>query len=265
MLLKISHTTHYTFDAPVPYGLQKLRLTPKSRAGQKVLSWSTQIDGGKIELSYSDHHNNQVDLVSATPGTREIKIVTSGEVETSDNAGIVGAQGGFVPLWMFLRQTPLTRPGKTISAIAKTIDMTNRLAGLHALSAAILAQVRYDTGEMDVTMTGEDAAARGHGVCQDHAHIFISAARRLGVPSRYVSGYLLMDDGQVQQAASHAWAEAHVDELGWVGFDISNGISPDGRYVRVATALDYAGAAPVSGLLFGDHSERLVVSVRVEQ
>jgi transglutaminase-like putative cysteine protease len=264
MHLKISHTTHYTFDAPIPYGLQKLRVTPKSRAGQTVLDWKTEIEGGKVELSYFDHHNNQVDLVSATPGTREIRIVTGGTVETTDSAGIVGAQGGFVPLWLFLRQTALTKAGKAITAITRGIDMSDRVAGLHALSAVILTAVRYDKDGTDVSHTAEEAAQRGHGVCQDHAHIFVSCARKLEVPARYVSGYLLTE-GQAQQAASHAWAEAWVEGLGWVGFDVSNAICPDGRYVRVATALDYAGAAPVSGFLHGDHSERLVVSVRVEQ
>jgi transglutaminase-like putative cysteine protease len=239
-------------------------MTPKSRAGQKVLNWETEITGGKRELTYVDHHNNQVDLISATPATREIRIVTHGEVETADNAGIVGTQGGFAPLWMFLRPTALTKAGKTIAAIAKGIDMTDRIGGLHALSDAILSAVRYDKAEMSVTLTAEEAAARGHGVCQDHAHIFCAAARKLGVPARYVSGYLHVD-GLEPQAASHAWSEAWVEDLGWVGFDVSNGICPDKRYVRVATALDYAGAAPVSGLIFGDQAERLVVSVQVQQ
>jgi transglutaminase-like putative cysteine protease len=264
MLLKIRHETHYIFDAPIPYGLQKLRMTPKSRAGQTVISWATDIEGGKLELTYVDHHNNQVDLVSASPGTREIRIVTQGEVETADNAGVVGAQGGFAPLWMFLRPTALTRAGKAITAITKGIDMANRIAGLHALSAAVLDAVKYDKAGMDPTLAAEDAAARGHGVCQDHAHIFCAAARKLGVPARYVSGYLLVETKEAQ-TASHAWAEAWVDDLGWVGFDIANGISPDRRYVRVATGLDYSGAAPVSGLLHGDHAEKLVVSVQVQQ
>jgi hypothetical protein len=81
-------------------------------------------------------------------------------------------------------------------------------------------------------------------------HIFVAAARSMGYPARYVSGYLMMND-RVHQDASHAWAEAHVDGVGWVGFDVSNGISPDARYVRVATGLDYREAAPVSGLRFG--------------
>jgi transglutaminase-like putative cysteine protease len=265
MLLKISHTTHYTFDAPIPYGLQKLRVTPKSRAGQRVISWQTIVTGGQIELSYTDHHNNQVELVNAHASTREIRIVAHGEIETTDNHGIVGSHGGFVPIWMFLRQTALTRAGKNVTAITRGIDMRNRLNGLHDLSAAILTAVPYSKDDLDVSATAEDAFQRGFGVCQDHAQIFISAARKLGVPARYVSGYLRIDGVDGSQPASHAWAEAYVEDLGWVGFDISNGVSPDERYVRVATGLDYRGAAPVSGLVFGGHQEKLVVSVLVEQ
>ena len=106
--------------------------------------------------------------------------------------------------------------------------------------------------------------AAGHGVCQDHAQIFIAAARALEIPARYVSGYLMMDD-RVEQEATHAWAEAWVEGLGWVGFDISNGISPDPRYVRVATGRDYRDAAPITGISYGSAAERLIVDLAVEQ
>ncbi|MEL6453027.1 MAG: transglutaminase family protein, partial [Pseudomonadota bacterium] len=86
----------------------------------------------------------------------------------------------------------------------------------------------------------------------------------MGFPARYVSGYLMLDDTQAQDAM-HAWAEAHVDGLGWVGFDVSNGISPDDRYIRVATALDYRGAAPISGLRYGSAQEDMTVSLQVQQ
>ena len=86
----------------------------------------------------------------------------------------------------------------------------------------------------------------------------------MGMPARYVSGYLMMDD-RVAQDATHAWAEAHVDGLGWVGFDVSNGISPDRRYVRVATGLDYTEAAPVRGRRMGPGGETLSVAVEVAQ
>ena len=135
---------------------------------------------------------------------------------------------------------------------------------LHDLSARVLAGASYAKGATDTRTTGEQAVAAGQGVCQDHAHIFIGIARQLGVPSRYVSGYLLMD-GQVEQEATHAWAEAHVEGLGWTGFDISNGISPDARYVRLATGRDYREAAPILGISYGAAMEETAVEVRVTQ
>ena len=135
---------------------------------------------------------------------------------------------------------------------------------LHELSAHILSTVEYRTGATDVATNAEQAITAGAGVCQDHAHIFIAACRSIGIPARYVSGYLMMD-GHIEQTASHAWAEGHLDGLGWVGFDVSNGISPDGRYVRVATGFDYRDAAPISGMSFGARDKSMVVSLRVEQ
>ena len=84
-------------------------------------------------------------------------------------------------------------------------------------------------------------------MCQDFTHIFIAAARSLGIPARYVGGYFHRDDGVIEQDAGHAWAEAFVPELGWVGFDPANGICATDAHVRVAVGLDYLGAAPVRG------------------
>ena len=135
---------------------------------------------------------------------------------------------------------------------------------LHNLSTTISERVGYETGQTHVNTTAEEAAAAARGVCQDHAQIFISAARTIDVPARYVSGYLMMND-RTEQEATHAWAEAWVQGLGWVGFDVSNGISPDPRYVRVATGRDYRDAAPITGISFGPAAEQLTVSLAVEQ
>ena len=86
----------------------------------------------------------------------------------------------------------------------------------------------------------------------------------MGVPARYVSGYLYMD-GTEQQVASHAWADAHVDGLGWVGFDCANRMCPDDRYARIAHGRDYTEAGPVSGIRFGHAEETLAVNINVEQ
>jgi transglutaminase-like putative cysteine protease len=266
MLLKIQHRTHYGFERPVPYGLQRVRLIPKENASQKILAWNTAITGGKVEADYTDYHNNHILLVSIDQGTKEIIITCDGEVETIDNGGVIGRHGGHVPLWYFLRPTKLTEPTRDVQAFARSLDTdrSNQLGTLHALSAKVLDTVHYDIGYTDTATTADAVLAAGHGVCQDHAHVFITSARVLGFPARYVSGYLMLTD-RVDQDASHAWAEAHVDGLGWVGFDISNGISPDPRYVRIATGADYAEAAPISGLSYGGGDQHMVVSLTVEQ
>tara|TARA_B100001167_G_C16768391_1_gene305609 strand:- start:1694 stop:2170 length:477 start_codon:yes stop_codon:yes gene_type:complete len=135
---------------------------------------------------------------------------------------------------------------------------------LHELSRATLDRVEYQIGTTNWNTTAEESYAARSGVCQDHAHIFIGAARALDVPARYISGYLMMND-RIDQEATHAWAEAFVEGLGWVGFDISNGISPDERYVRVATGRDYRDASPVTGISFGNTTQVLEVDVQVEQ
>jgi len=266
MRLTISHNTQYRYDHPVHYALQQLRLTPKSRAGQTVRSWDIRVDGGSKQLEYDDQHNNHVVLVSFDDGSTEINIHCEGVVDIDDTHGVVGTHGGFAPLWLFLRSTPLTRAGNNVRRLAKQAagDLSDDIEKLHALSRLIGETVSYETGRTDSATTAEEAIEHGYGVCQDHTHIFVAAARALGIPARYVSGYLMMND-RVHQDASHAWAEAHVDGVGWIGFDVSNGISPDTRYVRVATGLDYTEAAPVSGLRLGDSPESMVVTLQVQQ
>ncbi|MCA0870728.1 transglutaminase family protein [Seohaeicola saemankumensis] len=265
MRLKISHTTSYHYDTPVPYALQQLRLRPKSRANQVVENWDITIEGGRKQLTFEDEHSNTVDLISFDPGASEITVHCQGEVDVTDTHGIVGRQTGFVPLWLYQRSTSLTRPGTQVRVMAAALEQTgNALNDLHRLSSDILEKVPYSTDQADPELSAEQVLTEGHGVCQDHAHVFIAVARHLGYPARYVSGYLSMD-GQIDQNASHAWAEAHLPDLGWVGFDVSNGISPDDRYVRVATGLDYSGAAPVSGLRLGSAGEKLHVKLQVEQ
>ena len=266
MRLRISHTTRYEFANPVKHGLQRLRLTPKSTQGQTVLDWQMHLEGAHREVEYDDHNRNRTTLVSVEPGATSIVVECRGSLVTADSAGIVGPHSGHMPLWSFLEQSALTRPGPRVKAIMAGLfnPRDTVLEMLHYLSAKIIAQVSYVTGQTGVDTTGEEAAELRMGVCQDHAHIFIGAARALGVPARYVSGYLMMND-RINQEAGHAWAEAHVDGLGWVGFDVSNGISPDERYVRVATGRDYREAAPITGLSYGAGESLLKVSLAVEQ
>ncbi|MFC6638969.1 transglutaminase family protein [Sulfitobacter sp. JBTF-M27] len=265
MDLSISHTTEYAYSAPVDYALQKVRLCPLSSVMQDVVNWSVEVIGGKVEARYLDHYGNHVDLVSITPGARVLEIKAHGQVKTLNNTGVLGPSYGRAPLWHFRQATPLTTPGDRINALPRvSTDPNTQLASLHALSASILEALPYKTGGTRVDTSAEDALQGDGGVCQDHAQIFVAAARLSGLPARYVSGYLMINE-QVVQEATHAWAEACVEGFGWVGFDISNGVSPDEKYVRIAVGRDARDAAPIEGLRMGSADEKLMVSLQVQQ
>ena len=264
MRLTIHHVTSYRFAEPVRFGLQQVRKTPKTTPHQTVVSWRTAITGGKKELSFEDHHNNTTELISLDRDTQSLDVLSEGEIEVSDTHGIVGPHRGPAPLWLYSRATPRTEEREQVRALVRRLDPDSDVDRLHALCGLIREAVAYETGASEPTWSAEDALSDGRGVCQDHAHIFIACARHLDYPARYVSGYLLMDD-TTDQTAMHAWAEAHIEGLGWVGFDVSNGISPDARYVRVATGLDYSDASPITGMRIGGLSETLGVEIKVVQ
>ena len=143
-------------------------------------------------------------------------------------------------------------------------DTSGSLNILHELSKRILFNIKYLKGKTDISTTAEMAMEIGAGVCQDHVHAFIAVARLLGFSARYVSGYLLMQGNKIQNA-SHAWAEVHIDGLGWVGFDISNGISPNDHYVKLATGFDYSDVIPLSGVRFGNGKEQIATRIMISQ
>jgi len=264
MRLVISHSTTYHYDTPVPFGLQELRLHPRTRQGQTVLEWKVDLEGATREVEFHDEYGNLVELVSMDSGTTDTTVTASGVVETTDTAGIVAMNGGLAPLWLFKRSTELTTAGEHVRSLIRPITAGHEVAELHELSERIRGVVAYRTGSTGVASTAEDAVGAGQGVCQDHAHVFIAATRAMGFPARYVSGYLMMDD-TVEQDATHAWAHVWIEGLGWVGFDVSNGISPDERYVEIASGLDYRSAAPISGVRTGAAAETLRVGLNIQQ
>lgn len=264
MRLRISHTTRYRFDEPVGFGLQQLRKTPKSSHNQQVEAWATTITGGRKELSFTDHHNNVVELIGLDRGATTLEVTSEGSVEVAQTHGVVGPHAGPAPLWLYRTVTPRTEAKAGVRALLRRFEGGNDLARLHGLMQVVHDAIAYETGASQPDWSAEDALSAGRGVCQDHSHVFLAAAREMGFPARYVSGYLMLDD-RVAQDAMHAWVEAHVDGLGWVSFDAANCVSADTRYVRVATGLDYAQAAPVIGMRTGGAGEALSVQIEVAQ
>lgn len=268
MRIKISHKTIYAYENGAKQAIQIVHLTPRSHEGQFIVNWRIDVDHNCRLTEFEDSLGNIVHSFSVDGPLDRLIIHVEGEVETRDTGGIVAGAVERMPPAFYLRPTELTQTGRKIAAFADKIraraDATT-LAILHALIGAIYKKLRFDTASTDATTRAEEAFAQGHGVCQDFAHVFIAAARHLGVPARYVGGYLCRSDGIEAQEAGHAWAEAYVPDLGWVAFDPAHGLCATDAYVRVAIGLDYLGAAPVRGIRYGGAGETMAVEVKVSQ
>jgi len=266
MRIRIHHETTYSYDRPAQSMVQLLRLTPRDHEGQYVRRWRIDLDEGGVLRQREDSFGNILHVLSATGRFSTFALSVDGEVETQDTHGVVKGAIERFPPELYLRETPLTRPDAAITEFARSISKGGGdLARLHEVLQGLARHMVFEVGTTDAATTAAQAFAQGRGVCQDLAHVFIAAARVLGIPCRYVGGHLLRSDGAEQQEAGHAWVEAYVNELGWVGFDPANGVCPTDAYVRVGIGLDYLGAAPVRGAQIGGSEEKLAVAVHVDQ
>ncbi|MDX2222345.1 MAG: transglutaminase family protein [Rhodospirillaceae bacterium] len=269
MRIHIRHATTYTYDQPAKAVIQLLRLTPRACEGQSVRRWRIDLDvDGSLRQS-EDAFGNVTHMLSLAGPIARLTVAADGEVETMETDGVVRGAVERFPTGLYLRETALTRPSAELAAFARdaTAGRGDPLTVLHALMLAVHRAIAFDTRPTQATTTAAEAFRIGSGVCQDLTHVFIAAARVLGIPARYVGGYLWRADGALRQVqdAGHAWAEAHTPNLGWVGFDPANAICSTAAHVRVAVGLDYLGAAPVRGSRTGGPDERLDVALSVTQ
>jgi transglutaminase-like putative cysteine protease len=268
MLIRVSHLTTYHYGTPATSVIQMLRLTPRNHDGQFVMNWRIDVSRDCRLDQQEDAFGNLSHTFTAEGPFDELQVLVEGEVETRDTQGVVrGAVERFPPS-LYLRETALTSPDDAIAEMASVVRTeagAGELAALHGLLARLHGEMHYDPAPTDATTTAAQAFALKRGVCQDLTHIFLAAARSLGIPARYVGGYFRRNDGVTVQDAGHGWAEAFVSGLGWVAFDTANGICATDAHIRVAVGLDYLGAAPVRGMRYGGTSETLSVKVRVDQ
>lgn len=265
MQLAVSYTTSYHYSQPPRRIVQLLRVTPLSFAGQNVLDWRIDIDCDAKLREGRDGYGNITHMLYIDRPIHSLAVSVTGRALTEDRAGVVRGLPHDLPPPVFTRVTPLTEAGTVISGLAKWTRSQPgpALDKLHRLAERLHQSIRFDAEATGIDTSAEQAAAAGHGVCQDFSHIFIAVARRLGFPARYISGHLFRRDGNHRQPAAHAWAEAWIEDLGWTAFDSLNGICTDDAYLRVACGLDYRDAAPVAGARAGGGVEELTVEVRV--
>lgn len=265
MKLLVRHQTVYRYPPATGRVAMRLKLMPVDAACQTVLEWQVSINDEPIDTFRRNSHGEMEAVWLRREPIENAVIVAEGLVETRETHGVVGMMQGRVPARYFLRDTPLTRASDAIRAMAHALPTGDgALTTLHALSAAVSDAVAYRAGVTHSQTSAADALALGAGVCQDHAQIFISAARAIGIPARYVSGYLLAGEGDALYE-THGWAEAFLPDLGWIGFDASNRVCVTERYLRVASGLDANDAAPIRGSVTVSGDIRVDADVRIAQ
>jgi transglutaminase-like putative cysteine protease len=260
MLLHIEHTTVYTYSEPIYYTIQQLRLTPQQGFGQHVSRWEIKVHGNLHE--YTDSYGNITHSLVIEGEHEEITIVAKGLVETGlDYVATEDIQ----PRIIYLRDTALTASNLSMREFAQKLAPKGAADEklIMTLIAAVADKVKYQKGSTEVDTTAITAFELGLGVCQDQTHVFIACCRVLGIPARYVSGYLFTEDGSLMQ--SHAWADVWLENIGWQSYDVSNAVKTNGKHVRLASGLDYRDASPVNGMRMGGGKESMTASVKVSQ
>ena len=263
MRLAVRHLTTYRYSRPVPYAIQSLRLTPRAWDGLAVIRWHVRGARSRPLASFIDGLGNIVHTNSINLPHQSTTIIVEGTVETRPTGGLVSGAPEPLPPLYFMRHTAMTAPDEAIRALADTARGKQIIDRLMALMTLQAARLRLSREAEDGAASAAQALAAGVGIARDHAHVFIAACRSLGVPARFVGGYVWPGPTGNERPARHAWAEVYVDEIGWVGFDPAHVSQPTDAYIRVSIGLDYHAAAPVRGARRGEASETLAVSVDV--
>jgi len=262
--LQIRHETTHRYDPAHGTLAQLVRLTPSGGPAQRVIAWRVAAELARAPLEFRDGYGNVCHLFALRDVRPEMRIVAEGEVETFAASEQSGSE--LVPPGYFLRATPLTAPTPAIAALAREARASaggDESSELLALAELVCERIPHDSAQTDVTTRAGDALAGGAGVCQDRAHVFVAAARALGRPARYVSGYC-HGAATGDEGAMHAWAEVWREKGGWLALDPSLGDVAARGHVRISVGLDYADAAPIRGVRSGAAREQLGVRVRIQ-
>ena len=267
MRLRIAHSIVHRYEPPATGVIQVLRLTPRNYEGQYIINWRIDVSGDTRLNAHEDAFGNLTHVFAADGPFAELSINVEGEVETQNTDGVVRGTLERFPPSLFLRDTALTQADDGIRDFALDLRATNAgdtLAELHALLNRLHEEfIREADPAGPPTVTAIEAFRHKSGGTRDLTHIFLGAARSLQIPARYVAGYRCGDPEP--EGGGHAWAEAHVPRLGWVGFDAVHSVCPAESYVRVAVGLDALGAAPVRSTRYGAGEERSAIAIRVDQ
>lgn len=274
--LRIVHRTGFDYAQPATASYNEARMLPYSGGEQYVLHASLDIRPGATQHAYVDYWGTRVSTFEVLTPHRELSVTATSVVEVRPLPGrgaeptwdeLAAIRASSVPFVEFTTQSDATEPPEEVVALAESIAAEGMPVGETALeiSRAIGDAVEYVTGVTGVNSTAREAWGERKGVCQDMAHLAIGALRSVGIPARYVSGYLHPDPaapvGVTVSGESHAWVEWYAGS--WRGYDPTNLAEAGELHVLVGRGRDYGDVAPLRGVYAGPSSSQLFVSVEI--
>lgn len=280
MYYTVRHVTKFRYSTPISESIMEVRIQPRNEGIQRCLDFRLSTSPRAQIMEYRDELGNRVHHFDIPNKHNHLTISAEAIVEllsppempdalptaSWDELDRMTATDDY---WDMLRPSHFAHPSELLSQLMHELDIQRRddpLTVLRSINTAIYEHFDYEKKQTTVDSPIDDALSIRRGVCQDFAHIMIALVRELGIPCRYVSGYLFQPSEKnlrSEDGATHAWIEALLPELHWVGFDPTNNILARERHIRIAVGRDYADVPPTNGVFRGAAESELSVTVKV--
>jgi transglutaminase-like putative cysteine protease len=281
MFYAIRHYNRYRYTRPIWQSAMEVRMHPRNEQSQRCFTFQLSVSPRARIFTHNDHNGNVVHHFDIPEPHRYLTVVADALVDVDPPAPLPPSLGANAwqeldnliaseDYWDMLMPSHFAQPSPELEAFASESGATQRwgdpLELLLAINNAVYEGFSYGKESTTVNSPIDDALRSRQGVCQDFTHIFIALVRNLHIPCRYVSGYLYHDDlhpDRSADGATHAWAEALLPGLGWLGFDPTNNLTAGERHIRTAIGRDYSDVPPTVGTMKGSGKSELQVRVRV--
>ncbi len=280
MYYTVHHVTRFRYSTPIAESIMEVRIQPRSEGFQRCLDFRLHTSPKSQIMTYRDDLGNRVHHFDVPNRHTHLTITAEAMVEVTTPPALPEAVSPYAwneldaltaqdVYWDLLKPSHFIQPSKLLDELIQELEIQRQddpLTMLRAINTAVYEHFEYAKQNTQVDSPIDDALSIRRGVCQDFAHIMIALVRELGIPCRYVSGYLFHQGERRERStdgATHAWVEALLPGLGWIGFDPTNNIIARERHIRVAVGRDYADVPPTRGTFRGKAESELAVSVRV--
>lgn len=280
MYYQIEHTTRFCYSQPITESVVELRMQPRTEPYQRCTHFTVTVQPHARVRNQPDALHNIIHHFDIPGQHQRLTVRTRAHVQMTpappipdalpvETWALIDALPRTADLWDSLHPSARTPFTPLLRNFSRELDATRRadpLTLLRDLNSHIYRAFEYVPNATEVDSPIDHALSSRRGVCQDFSHVFIALARGLGIPARYVSGYLFYRRDNPDRSvpdASHAWIEAYLPPLGWVGFDPTNNIIAAERHIRVAVGRDYDDVPPTRGVFRGSAESELEVAVQI--